>query len=136
MQMPIVSRSDCTEITAKEFYKFTFPDNYAGSISASVDYVDINFNACRASNNNNLQRFYERLVNEGRVSKTKYNQFRNTVVGDNQCGHAIQDLIFSKGYKGAAPEYEGWTIMYGRGLMISADTEPELWNNIDQGKRL
>lgn len=131
--MPIVSRSDCTEITAKEFYKFTFPDNYAGSISASVDYVDINFNACRASNNNNLQRFYERLVNEGRVSKTKYNEFRNTVVGDNQCGHAIQDLIFSKGYKGAAPEYEGWTIMYGRGLMISADTEPELWNNIDQG---
>merc|ERR1712039_314212 len=49
--MPIVSRSDCTEITAKEFYKFTFPDDYSGEISATLDYVDINFNACRAKQN-------------------------------------------------------------------------------------
>ena len=95
--MPIVSRSDCTEITAKEFFKFTFPADYSGDIQASLDYVDLAFNACRASNNNNLQRFVERLRNEGRLSKPIYDKFRNTVVGDNQCDNAIRDLLFDKG---------------------------------------
>jgi len=131
--MPIVSRSDCTEISAKEFYKFTFPGNDSGEITASLDYVDINFNACRARKNNNLERFVERLRDEGRISKTKYYKVRNTIVGDNQCPSAIDDLIFAKGYKNQAPEYAGWTMLYGRGAMISADSNPELWKSIDQG---
>jgi len=131
--MPIVSRSDCTEITAKEFYKFTFPENYSGEIAASLEYVDIDFNACRASKNNNLQRFYERLLDEGRVSRAKYDKFRNTIVGDYQCENAIEDLLFDKGYKHEAPEFEGWTPLYGRGSMISSNSQPELWKNIDKG---
>jgi len=131
--MPIVSRSDCTEITAKEFYKFTFPKDYSGEISATLDYVDINFNACRAKQNNNLERFYERLRDEGRVSKAKYDRFRNTIVGDHKCSAAIGDLLFEKGLKTSAPEYEGWTILYGRGSMISSETQPDLWKTIDEG---
>jgi len=96
--MPIVSRSDCTEIEAKEFYKFTLPDSDNGEISASLDYVDINFNACRARQNNNLERYVERLRDEGRLSKDKYFNVRNTIVGDNQCDNAIRDLLFDKGY--------------------------------------
>ena len=95
--MPIVSRSDCTEITAKEFFKFIFPADYSGDIQIFLNYVDLNFNACRASKNNNLQRFVERLRNEGRLSKAIYDKFRNTVVGDNQCDNAIRDLLFDKG---------------------------------------
>merc|ERR1712174_148255 len=83
--MPIVSRSDCTEITATETYKFTFPASTSGNFQVSLDYVDLDFNACKASRNNNLQRFYERLLNEGRVSRAKYQEFRKTVVGDHQC---------------------------------------------------
>jgi len=131
--MPIVSGSDCTEITAKEFYRFTFPDNYSGGIVASLDYVDLNFNACRAKQNNNLQRFYERLLNEGRVSRTKYNKFRRTVVGDNQCSNAIEDLLFEKGYKYETTAPPGWTMLCGRGSMISAASFPELWQTIDAG---
>lgn len=131
--MPIVSRSDCTEISAKEFYKFTLPDNDDGEITASLDYVDIDFNACRASKNNNLERFVQRLRDEGRLSKAKYYDVRNTIVGDNQCSAAIEDLIFEKGYKLQSSEYPGWTMLYGRGTMISADYQPELWNNIDEG---
>jgi len=131
--MPIVSRSDCTEITAKEFYRFTFPDNYSGDIVATLDYVDLNFNACRAKQNNNLQRFYERLLDEGRVSRTKYNKFRRTVVGDNQCSNAIEDLLFEKGYKHETSAPPGWTMLYGRGSMISAASAPELWQTIDAG---
>jgi len=131
--MPIASRSDCTEITAKEFYKFSFPAEYSGNIIASVEYVDIDFNACKASQNNNLQRFYERLLNEGRVSRAKYDKFRETIVGDNQCSAAIEDLFFQKGYKPEAEEYEGWTQLYGRGSMISSKTNPDLWKTIDKG---
>jgi len=90
--------SDCTEITAKEFFKFYFPANYSGHIEATLDYVDIDFNACRASKNNNLERFVQRLRDEGRLSRQIYDKFRNTVVGDNQCNNAIRDLIFDKGY--------------------------------------
>jgi len=131
--MPIVSRSDCTEITAKEFYRFTFPENNSGEIVASLDYVDLNFNACRAKQNNNLQRFYERLLEEGRVSRTKYNKFRRTLVGDNQCSNAIEDLLFEKGYKHETTAPAGWTMLYGRGSMISATSFPELWQTIDAG---
>jgi len=97
--MPIVSRSDCTEISAREFYKFTFPAGYSGELTATLDYVDINFNACRARRNNNLERFVERLRDEGRLSRQIYDKFRETVVGDNQCTNAIRDLLFEKGYK-------------------------------------
>merc|ERR1719188_1374214 len=130
-QMPIVSRSDCTEISAKEFYKFSFSP--VGDIEATLDYVDINFNACRARRNNNLERFYERLRDEGRVTQAMYDKFRETVVGDNQCSGAVEDMIFEKGFKYQAPEYEGWTMLYGRGSMISADSNPGLWTSIDQG---
>jgi len=130
--MPIVSRSDCTEITAHEFYKFTFPADSL-SIKASLEYVDIDFNACKASQNNNLQRFYERLLNEGRVDQSKYDLFRKTVVGDNRCSAAINDLLFDKGFKYQAENYEGWTMLYGRGSMISSDTNPDLWNSVQQG---
>merc|ERR1712183_872585 len=83
--MPLVTRSDCTEIEAKEFFKFKFPAEYSGEIKATLEYVDLNFNACRARQNNNLERYVERLRDEGRLSKAIYHKFRNTVVGDNQC---------------------------------------------------
>jgi hypothetical protein len=128
--MPIVSRSDCTEITATETYKFTFPASTSGNIQVSLDYVDLDFNACKANQNNNLQRFYERLLNEGRVSREKYEKFRNTVVGNGQCAPTNKLLLFDKGYKFQAPEYDGWTQLYGRGSMISPNTQPELWETI------
>merc|ERR1719396_322050 len=96
--MPIVSRSDCTEIEAKEFFRFKFPAEYSGDIQATLEYVDLTFNACRGRQNNNLERYVERLRDEGRLSKAIYYKFRNTVVGDNQCDNAIRDLLFDKGY--------------------------------------
>lgn len=131
--MPIVSRSDCTEIEAEEFYKFTFPGNFTGNVKASLEYVDIQFNACNANQNNDLLSFYDRLLNEGRVDRYKYDKFRETVVGNNQCSNAIEDLIFERGYQHEAGKSEGWTMIYGSGSMISEDSNPELWNNIDKG---
>merc|ERR1712174_130282 len=90
------SRSDCTEISAKEFYKFSFDSS---GISVSLDYVDLNFNACQASRNNNLERFVQRLRDEGRLSWDTYYKFKQYVVGDNRCDEAIRDHFFEKGYK-------------------------------------
>merc|ERR1712228_658676 len=45
----------------------------------------------------------------------------------------ITDLLFEKGYKFQAPFYEGWSQIYGRGRMISPDTDPDLWATIDTG---
>merc|ERR1719190_85547 len=132
--MPIVSRSDCTEITATETYKFTFPASAASTIKASLDYIDINYNACQApGGNNNLERFHARLLNEGRISQMKYNKFRETVVGHHQCASANSALLFAKGYVFDAPVYDGWTQLYGRGSLISDNTEPSKWNDIQQG---
>jgi len=131
--MPIVSRSDCTEITATEFFTFTFHASNGGDVQVSLDYVDLDFNACRARGNNNLQRFMERLLEEGRVSREKYNKFRETVVGDRQCSKAVTDLLFEKGYKFQAPNYDGWTQLYGRGSMISPNIDDSLWAAIDTG---
>merc|ERR1711862_87375 len=45
----------------------------------------------------------------------------------------IEDLLFEKGYKHEAPAPAGWTMLYGRGSMISAASFPKLWQNIDAG---
>jgi hypothetical protein len=93
--MPIVTRADCTEINAKEFYKFTF-NNLAAV--ATIDYVDIAFNACQASVDNNLERFYQRLLEEGRVSKEQYDKFKQTVVGMSRCPFAVSEILLNNGY--------------------------------------
>jgi len=130
-RMPIVSRSDCTEIKAKEFYKISF-DAVTGEPQASLDYVDINFNACQgAHGNNNLESFYARLRNEGRVTNQMYHKFKETV--STPCTQNLNMMLFEKGYKYQAPDIEGWTMLYGRGFNYSPNSNPDLWNSIDAG---
>merc|ERR1712157_664227 len=73
---------------------------------------------------------HARLVNEGRISQAKYSKFRETVVGHHQCASANAALLFAKGYVFDAPAYEGWTQLYGRGSLISSNTEPSKWKDI------
>jgi hypothetical protein len=93
--MPLVTRSDCTEIKATELFTFTLSDE---NLAASVSYTEIDFNACAAQTNNDLQSFYERLLNEGRVTKEKYDKFRQTIRGNDNCPSAYSDLVFEQGY--------------------------------------
>merc|ERR1719245_2968776 len=76
--MPIVTRSDCTEIHATELFTFTFSYEPNPILQASLYYTEIDFNACSAQTNNDLQSFMERLLNEGRVNQEKYEKFRQT----------------------------------------------------------
>lgn len=112
--MPIVKRSDCTEITASEFYEFSFPPvDSAQLMNVTISYVDIDYNACNGKQNNDLQSFVERLVDEGRMSDMTYYKFRQTVVGNaaTKCVERIRDLYFDKGYKyipKTSADFEPW----------------------------
>jgi len=104
--MPLVSRSDCTEIAAKEFWKFDWSAS-ASSFSAKLDRAEIDFNACRGSGgNNDLFRFYKRLYEEGRTTKDDYNKIQGHIVGNNNCHIAVQGLLTDKGYNQFIPA--GW----------------------------
>jgi len=104
--MPLVTRSDCTEIQATELFKFTFSGE---NLVASLHYTELDFNACSAQKNNDLKSFMERLLNEGRVTREKYDKFRHTVRGINNCPFAISDILFEQDYTNAPLGDEDFT---------------------------
>ena len=95
--MPLVSRSDCTEIDATEVWKFSWNSTNA-NFDLSLDRADSEFKACD-NGGNNLERHYQRLLDEGRTTQEDRDMLRRTVVGDNQCDNAITNLMFDKGYE-------------------------------------
>ena len=98
-KMPIVTRADCTEIAAKEFWKFEWSVE-AQSFTATLDRAEIDFNACRgAGRNNDLESFYQRLYNEGRASWDDREKLRRTIVGNDRCYEGVQALMMDKGYE-------------------------------------
>ena len=126
--MPIVSRSDCTEINAEETWriKWTAGQN---TMATSLEYVDINFNACRGvRRNNDLYEFYRRLRDEGRASEEEFETLKKTVVGHGQCPNVIRNLFFEKGYEVDTSEPEGWTQVYGKGPFTEQESKPALWD--------
>jgi len=115
-KMPIVSRSDCTQVDDDETWVFVWN---AGTkkMLARLDYVELDFNACRGEGgNNDLNRFINRLKTEGRYSEEMYTEFRKTVRGN--CNGVFQELLTEKGYtynpQAATP---GWTQVYSKGLL-------------------
>merc|ERR1712226_22415 len=97
-KMPIASRSDCTQVNVQESYKFVKAagDGFVGEITRA----DVQFQACQGANNNNndLEAYYQRLVNEGKVTTEQQNLFKKYIVGNNNCNSAIESLIQKKGF--------------------------------------
>lgn len=83
-KMPIVSRADCTEVQANETIKF-FYDNTTGAGTFLVVLVraDLQFNACEGvdNNNNDLEAYYKRLVEEGERTEAELAVLQQTIVG-------------------------------------------------------
>jgi len=98
-KMPIVSRSDCTEIEAHEFWRFDWSVS-SQSFTASLDRAEIDFNACRgAHGNNDLESFYQRLYNEGRATWDDREKLRRTIVGNDRCYEGVEAMMFDKGFE-------------------------------------
>jgi len=91
-KMPVVSRADCTEmdITQRVDYKYT-----DGALTLLVRNISVDFNACNGANNNNndLEAYYERLVDEGRADEEELEQLQTQLVGD--CEGPLEDFIDS-----------------------------------------
>ena len=96
--MPIVSRADCTEMDIEETWRF---HHVAGvGFSVSLRDVDIAYNACQGANNNNndLEAYIERLVDEGEFKEIHFERIKQNIVGDDNCDDAIANLLAEKGY--------------------------------------
>mmetsp|Transcript_6144 Transcript_6144/g.8997 ORF Transcript_6144/g.8997 Transcript_6144/m.8997 type:complete len:572 (-) Transcript_6144:83-1798(-) len=97
--MAVVTRADCTEIAAAERFTFDYTGGQFSGVLAKVR--DLNFNACQGANNrnNDLEAYYERLVNEGKQTQENLNTLRETLVGTaaGKCNQAIVDFLGTKG---------------------------------------
>eukprot|EP00640_Fibrocapsa_japonica_P000104 CAMPEP_0113939400 /NCGR_PEP_ID=MMETSP1339-20121228/5721_1 /TAXON_ID=94617 /ORGANISM="Fibrocapsa japonica" /LENGTH=543 /DNA_ID=CAMNT_0000942899 /DNA_START=75 /DNA_END=1706 /DNA_ORIENTATION=+ /assembly_acc=CAM_ASM_000762 len=93
--MPVVTRSDCTEIDAKESLEINYSAS-TGELGVNILSVEIDFNACQGENNqnNDLSAYYQRLVNEGRASQEEKEIIDSMLVHD--CKDPIADFIESQ----------------------------------------
>jgi len=120
-QMPVVTRADCTEITVTEDVTFTY--NSEDGLRAEISNTDIQFNACQGANNNNndLGAYYERLVNEEKISEEKRDAFEEIVVGETYCREAIDEFLDSKGLSPKPQCKYGWPSECGCAEVQQAD---------------
>ena len=98
--MPKVSRSDCTEISATEFWKFDW--NAADeNFDASLDRAEIAFNACQGAGNrnNDLEAYYKKLVNQGKATQANLEKLQDILVGagGRKCDAAIESFLGTQG---------------------------------------
>lgn len=105
-KMPVVSRADCTQVDVTEQWIATFhPANGTEPPSFKLDLdpengIEVDFNACQgAGGNNDLEKYYKRLRNEGRASEEEYQDFRKTIVGNNQCQTKIDEFVVTQGFE-------------------------------------
>lgn len=89
-QMPIVSRADCTELDIIQTVRYSWINQ---QLSVRALNVNVEFNACNGANNNNndLEAYYERLVDEGRADEEELKALQQRLVGD--CDDPIADLV-------------------------------------------
>lgn len=89
-QMPVVSRADCTELDITQTVKYNWINR---GFSVSTRNVNVEYNACNGANNNNndLEAYYERLVDEGRAAEEELKALQKQLVGD--CDDPIEELL-------------------------------------------
>lgn len=92
-QMPVVSRADCTEMTINETYRYLYRGANGSGFSVKLRNASIEYNACEGANNNNndLEAYYERLVDEGRADAGELEALQDKLVGD--CVGAIEAIV-------------------------------------------
>jgi len=125
-KMPVVSRADCTEISALEIWKFHWKadagPNKEGELTASLDRAEIDFNACQArGGNNNLEAFYDRLYQEGRASLEDRQMLKRTLVGNDNCARGRDFMMETKGFEVFYPEITALDTTGMKGYTISVE---------------
>lgn len=100
-KMPVVERSDCTQVDVTHTATFSY-DNDGLSV-ALADESSVVFNACQVENNNNdLEAYYELLVEQGRATAAEKEEFSKHIVGNGNCPEVTAAFMASKGFTKAA----------------------------------
>jgi hypothetical protein len=98
--MPVVTRSDCTQVDVELSFEFTY-DSGSNAMTASVEVTDFEFNACQGANNknNDLEAYYKKLVNTGKATQANLEKLQKILVGagGRKCDAAIESFLASKG---------------------------------------
>ena len=99
-QMPTVSSSDCTETRVRDTFDFTYNQGspyFTGTLVSS----DVSFDACTDADGNEigLAEKYDQLQDEIEVGSDV--PFSDYIVGDDNCGGAIDGFLETKGIKRA-----------------------------------
>ena len=106
-KMPVVSRSDCTQVDVTELWVATFEPSGESGAAPSFSFVldpengvNVKFNACRgAGRNNDLESYYQRLTNEGRASAAEMAEVKRTLVGNGNCQKKIDEFVITQGFE-------------------------------------
>ena len=118
-QMPIASRSDCTQIDVDESYKFTYnPVNK--TFTGSLEEIEIDFNSCRGkfNENNDLWYYFLRLQDEGKVTADQKHALNKYLVNDYNCKMAYDYHMSTKGLiPGYQEDTTQWLQFAGRDSM-------------------
>jgi len=95
-KMPVVSRSDCTEVVVSETYKFTFNLSAPHLNEAELTDIDVEFIACNGETNNDLRSRFDKLDGDGMVDSSAKTYFDEHIVGD--CDDKYEEFLNTMGY--------------------------------------
>jgi hypothetical protein len=90
--MPVVSRSNCTQIGVELLTKIVHDD---GAEFTIVEHTNVDFNTCEGidDNDNNSEANFELLVEKGIATPEELEILRRTLVGEDKCEDAINDFL-------------------------------------------
>lgn len=91
-QMPVVTRSDCTQTDLKETYEISCNHEGAGTgCTAAITQIYVDFNACQGiRQNNDLSDYVARLHREGHLSTKQKGALKEILVENRNCPRAIE----------------------------------------------
>jgi hypothetical protein len=97
-QMPMVTRSDCTQVDLTEEWDVIFDSD---TFNAILTKVEVAFNACQGRNNrnNDLWAYAARLYDEGRITNVQFGQVGRVITDSNDCNHEVGLAKQNKGFK-------------------------------------
>ena len=99
--MAVVTRADCTEMSVREKFKVSWNASNKTLAVSLEDVEDINFNGCQGANNknNDLEAYFQKLVNQGRAEQADFDKLKQTLVGkeNGKCNTAIENFMITKG---------------------------------------
>jgi len=116
-QMPLATRSDCTQVDLEEEWEVDYDPDAAVPFAPKMKNVYVDFNACqgRDNRNNDLWAYAARLYDQGRMTRHQFGKVGRVLTNDADCLHGTKKALHDKGYvAGHHHNRTMWTLVAGR----------------------